>query len=119
MDIIRKMSNRPRTRRSAGQQNALSRPVTLRRRYDHQTQRTIFAPSRPNKRSSDEIAEIDAEIIRRANRIGGGFLPIYIEEVQEETEGVRGEGEIEQAVETEEDSVIMQGNNIPIVDLTK
>ena len=48
-----------------------SRPGTLRRRYDHQTQTTIFAPSQPNKRSREEIAEIDAELIRRANRIGG------------------------------------------------
>ena len=85
----------------------------MRRRYDHQTRRTIFAPSRPNKRSREEIAEIDAE----ANRIGGGYQPIEKEE-QEEPEKTR-EGEIEQAAETEEDSVIMRRDNLPIVDLTK
>ena len=67
MDIIRRKNNSPETRRVVEQRNALYRPVTLRRRYDHQTQRTVFAPSGPNKRSREEIAEIDAELIRRTN----------------------------------------------------
>ena len=97
------------------QRNALSRPGTLRRRYDHQTQRTVFAPSRPNKRSREEIAEIDAEIMRRANRLGGGYQPIQ-EEPEENTE----EGEINQEPEdTEEDSIILRGDHLPIVDLSK
>ena len=70
MDNIRRRNNSPETRRLVEQRNALSRPGTLRRRYDHQTQRTVFAPSRPNKRSREEIVEIDAELIRRANRLG-------------------------------------------------
>ena len=70
MDIIRRRNNSPETRRPVEQRNALSRPGTLRRRYDRQTQRTVFAPSQPNKRSREEIAEIDAELIRRANRLG-------------------------------------------------
>ena len=71
MDIIRRRNNSPETRRIVEQRNALSRPGTLRRRYDHQTQRTVFAPTRPNKRSKkEETAEIDAELIRRANRLG-------------------------------------------------
>ena len=70
-DIIRRRNNSPETRRLVEQRNTLSRPGTLRRRYDHQTERTVFAPSRPNKRSSEEIAETDAELIRRANRLGG------------------------------------------------
>ena len=74
------------------QRNNLCRPGTLRRRYDHQTQRTIFAPSRPKKRSREEIAEIDAKHIRRANRIGGGYQPIEIEEEQEEPEENREKG---------------------------
>ena len=111
MDI---RNNSPKTRRLVKQRNALSR--TLRRRYYHQTQRTIFAPSRHNKRSREEIAEIDAELIQRANRIGGGYQPIEIEEEQEETEEIR---ETERAAETEEDSVIMLGDNLPIMDLTK
>ena len=81
MDIIRRRNNSPETRRLVDQRIALSRQGTLRRRYDHQSQRTIFAPSRPNKRSTEEIAEIDAELMRRANRLGGGYQPL-----QEETE---------------------------------
>ena len=35
MDIIRKRNNSPETRRLVEQRNNLSRPGTLRRRYDH------------------------------------------------------------------------------------
>ena len=101
------------------QRNNLSGPGTLRRRYDHQTQRTIFSPSRPNKQSREEIAKIDDDFVPRANRIGGGYKPIEIEEEQEESKEIREEGEVEQAAETEEDSVIMRGDNLPIVDLSK
>ena len=59
--------------------------------------------------------EIDAEIMRRANRLGGGYQPI-----QEEQEKNTEEGEINQEPEdTEEDSVILRGDNLPIVDLSK
>ena len=112
MDIIRRRNNSPETRTLIEQRNALSRPGTLRRRYDHQRQRTVFAPSRPNKRSREEIAEIDAEIMRRANRLGGGYQAI-----QEEPEKNTEEGEINQ--EPEEDSMILRGDNLPIVDLSK
>ena len=84
MDIIGRRNHSPGTRRLVEQLNALSRPGTLRRWYDHQMQRTIFEPSRPNNRSRKEIAEDDAELIRRANRNGGGYQPIEIEEEQEE-----------------------------------
>ena len=115
MNIIRRRNNSPETKRLIDQRNALSRPGTLRRRYDHQTQRTVFAPSRPNKRSREEIAEIDAEIMRHANRLGGGYQPI-----QEEPEDNTEEGEINQEPEdTEEDSVLLRGDNLPIVDLSK
>ena len=115
MNIIRRRNNSPETKRLIDQRNALSRPGTLRRRYDHQTQRTVFAPSRPNKRSREEIAEIDAEIMRRANRLGGGYQPL-----QEEPEDNTEEGEINQEPEdTEEDSVLLRGDNLPIVDLSK
>ena len=67
MEITRRRNNNPETRRLVEQRIGLSRPGSLRRRYDHYTQRTVFAPTRPNKRSREEIAEIDAEIIRRAN----------------------------------------------------
>ena len=117
MDIIRRRNNSPESRRLVEQRNALSRPGTLRRRYDHQTQRTVFAPSRPNKRSREEIAEIDAELIRRANRLGGGYQPLT-EEQEEQTDEVWEEGELENN-DTEEDSVVMRGDNLPIVDLSK
>ena len=35
----------------------------------------IFAQSRPNKRRREKIAEIDAELMRRANRLGGRYQP--------------------------------------------
>ena len=51
MEIIRKRNKNPETRRLVELRNNLSRPGTLRRRYDPHTQRTIVAPTRPNKRS--------------------------------------------------------------------
>ena len=118
MEIIRRRNNSPETRRVIEQRNGLYRPGTLRRRYDHYTQRTVFAPTRPNKRSRDKIAEIDAEIMRRANRLGGGYQPIAEEE--EEPEEIQEEGELEiENAETEEDSVIMRGDNLSIVELSK
>ena len=118
MEIIRRRNNSPETCRLVEQRNQLSRPGTLRRRYDQYTQRTVFAPSRPNKRSREEIAEIDAELMRRANRLGGGYQPIT--EEQDEPEELREEGELEiENAETEEDSIIMRGDNLPIVDLSK
>ena len=118
MEIIRRRNYSPETCRLVEQRNQLSRPGTLRRRYDQYTQRTVFAPSRPNKRSREEIAEIDAELMRRANRLGGGYQPIT--EEQDEPEELREEGELEiENAETEEDSIIMRGDNLPIVDLSK
>ena len=76
MDIIRKRNKSPETRRLVELRNALSKPGTLRRRYDPHTQRTIFAPTRPNKRSREEIVEIDAELLQRTHRLGGGYHPL-------------------------------------------
>ena len=75
MDIIRRRNNSRETRRLVEQRYALSRPGTLRRRYDHQTQRTLFAPSRSNEKDLEQENN-----------------------------------------KTEEDSIIMRGDNIPIVD---
>ena len=106
MDIIRKRNKIPKTRRLVELRNALSKPGTLRRRYDAHTQRTIFAPTRPNKRSREEIAEIDAELLQRTHRLGGGYHPLT--EDTEETENPE-EGELEpEQPETEGDSVIMR-----------
>ena len=117
MAIIRRRNNSPETSRLVEQRSTLSRPGTLRRRYDHQAQRTVFVPTRPNKRSREEIAEMVAELLQRANRLGGGYHPINLEE-EEETEEMREEGEVETA-ETEEESVITRGDNLLIVDLSK
>ena len=70
MDIIRKRNKSLERHRLVELRNALSKPGTLRRRYDPHTQRTIFAPTRPNKRSREEIAEIDAELLQRTHRLG-------------------------------------------------
>ena len=53
--------------------------------------------------------------MRRANRLGGGYQPI-----QEETEENPAEVEINQEPEdTEEESIVLRGDNLPIVDLRK
>ena len=67
MDIIRKRNKSPETRRLVERREALANPGFMRRRYDTQSQRIIFTPSRPNKRSREEIAEIDAELTQRAH----------------------------------------------------
>ena len=117
MDIIRRRNKSPETRRLVELRNALSKPGTRRRRNDPHTQWTIFAPSRPNKRSQEEIAEIDAELLQRTNRLEGGYQPLT--EENEETKNPQ-EGELQpEQPETEEDSVIMRGDILPIVDLSK
>ena len=45
-----------------------SRPGTMRRKFDMNTQRQIWVSSRPKKRSRVEIGEIDGELLSRANR---------------------------------------------------
>ena len=53
--------------------------------------------------------------MRRANSLGGGYQPI-----QEETEENPEEGQIDHGqVDTEEDSIILRGHYLPIVDLGK
>ena len=123
MDIIRKRNKSPETRRFVERREALAKPGTMRRRYDTQSQRMILTPSRPIKRSREEIKEIDAELTQRAHRIGGGYRPLQPEEEEDEEEPEapeEGELQTEQnTVDTEEDSVIMRGDNLPIVDLSK
>ena len=122
MDIIRKRNKSPETRRLVERREAFAKPGTTRRRYDTQSQRMIFTPSRPSKRSPEEIAEIDAELTQRAHGIGGGYRSLQPEEVEEEEPEAPEEGELQteqNTVDTEEDSVIMRGDNLPIVDLSK
>ena len=119
MEIIRRRNKSPETRRLVERREALAGPGTMRRRYDPQSQRMIFTPSRPNKRSREEIAEIDAELTQRANRIGGGYRPIQEGEEDEPEAPEEGELQIEQNTVDTDDSVIMRGDNLPIVDLSK
>ena len=61
-----------------------------------------MVPSRPNKRSREEIAEIDAELTQRANRIGGGYRPFQEKEEDEPEAPKEGELQTEQnTVDTE------------------
>ena len=106
MEIIRRRNQSPETRRLVELRNNLSRPGTLRRNDPH-IQRTIFAPTRPTKRSREEIAEIDAELLQRTNRLRGGYQQLA-EEIEEPENREAGEVEPEQP-ETEEDSVILRG----------
>ena len=66
------------------------------------------------------------ELTQRDNRIGGGYRPIHEQEKEEEEEEEEeepeapeeGEVQAEQnTIDTEEDSVIMREDNLPIVDL--
>ena len=76
MEIIRRRRKSPETLRLVERRLEISRPGTMRRKFDMNAQRQIWVPSRPNKRSREEIAEIDGELLSRANRLGGGYQPI-------------------------------------------
>ena len=118
MEIIRKRNKSPETRSLVERREMMARPRTMPRRYDPQSQRTILAPSRLNQRSREEI---DAELTHRANRISGGYQPIEIIEEEDEPEPLK-EGEVQadqNTVDTEEDSVILLGDILLIVDLSK
>ena len=105
MEIIRRRNNSPETSRLVEQRSHYQDPEPYDADMTTETQRTVFVPTRSNKRSREEITKIDAELLRRANRLGSGYHPINLEE--EETEEMREEGEVE-TVETKEDSVIMR-----------
>ena len=75
MQIIQRREKSPETRRLVERRLEIARPGTMKRRYYQNAQRTIWVPSRPNKRSREEIADIDAQLIQRANRLGGDYRP--------------------------------------------
>ena len=99
MEIIRKRRKSPETLRLVERRLEISRPGTMRRNFDMNAQRQIWVPSRPNKRSKEEIAEIDGELMSRANRFGGGYRPL--EERAEEEEQKTQQPEILEEVEPE------------------
>ena len=121
MEIIRRRNESSETRRLVRRRETLARTGTMRRRYDPQSREAIIAPSQLNKRSREEFAEIDAEITYSANRIGGAFQPIVVIEEEEEPDAPK-EREVQanlNTVDTEEDSVILRDDNLPIVDLSR
>ena len=119
MQIIQRREKSPETRRLVERRLEIARPGTMRRRYEQNAQRTIFVPSRPNKRSREEIAEIDGQLIQRANRLGGGYQPLQT--IREEQEQIPMEEQLPEEQsndpESEGESQIIRGDNLPIVDL--
>ena len=90
----------------------------MRRKFDMSAQRQIWVPSRPNKRSREEIAQIDGELLARTNRIGGGYQPLEDQIVEEEGQNNNiQQPEISEKPESEGGSQIIRGDNFPIVDL--
>ena len=93
----------------------------MRRRYDPQPQRMIFTTCRPNKKSREEIAEIDAELTQRTNQIGGDTDQYKTKKKKSRKHRKKNDccpNKIQYgSVDTEEDSVILRGDNLPIVDL--
>ena len=119
MEIIRRREKSPETRRLVERRLEIARPGMMRRRYDQNAQRTIWVPSRPNKRSREEIAEIDGELIQRANRLGGGYQPMQVAE-QIPNEIQAKEQPMEDRTndsESEGESQVIRRDNLPIVDL--
>ena len=93
----------------------------MRRRYDQNWQRTISVPSKPNQRSREEIVEIDGELIQRANRLGGGYQ--LIQAMEDEPNPIEPDEQfLEEQLndpERKEESQLIRGDNLPIVDLKK
>ena len=118
MEIIRKRRKSPETLRLVERRLEISRPGTMRRKFDMNAQRQIWVPSRPNKKSREEIAEIDGELLSRANRFGGGYRPLE-ERAEEEEEQETQQPEIleEADSESEGESQVIRGDNFSIVDL--
>ena len=118
MEIIRKRRKSPETLRLVERRLEISRPGTMRRKFDMNAQRQIWVPSRPIRRSREEIAKIDGELMSRANRFGGGYRPLE-ERAEEEEEQETQQPEIleEAEPESEGESQVIRGDNFPIVDL--
>ena len=117
MEIIRKRRKSPITLRLVERRLEISRPGTMRRKFDMNAQREIWVPSRPNKRSREEIAEIDGELLTRVNRFGGGYQLLEEQAEEEDQEPQQPEIIEEAEVESECESQIIRGDNFPIVDL--
>ena len=87
----------------------------MRRRCDQNAQRTIWVPYQPNRRSRVEIADIDGQLIQRANRLGGGYRPL--QKIVEEPDQFQMEEQLPEEQLNDPESQILRGDNLPIVDL--
>ena len=116
MEIIRRRRKSPETLRLVERRLEISRPGTMRRNFDINAQSQIWVPSRPKKGSCEEIAEIDGELLTKANRIGGGYQPLE-DRVEEEQEPQQPENIEDTEQEKEEENQVIRGDNFPVVDL--
>ena len=122
MEIIRRKRKSPETLRLVERRLEISRPGTMRRKFDMNAQRQIWVPSRPNKRSREEITEIDGELLSRANRFGGGYQPLEDRILEEEDLNNNNNHQQPEIIEEENEpdsegeSQIERGDNFPIVD---
>ena len=99
MEKIRRKGESPETLRLVERRLEISRPGTMRRKIVMSAQRQIWIPSMPNKRSREENAEIDGELLSRANRFSGRYQPL--EERREEEQEIQ---QLEIIEETEQES---------------
>ena len=76
MEIIRRRRKSSETPRLVERRLELSRTGTMHRSFDMNAQRQTWVPSRPNKWSRDEIAEIDGHLLTPANTFDGAFQPL-------------------------------------------
>ena len=76
-----------------------------------------MCPFKTKQRSREEIAEIDGELLTRANRFGGGYQPLEERVEEEDQEPQQPEIIEETEVESEGESQIIRGDNFSIVDL--
>ena len=95
----------------------------MRRRYNQNAQRTVWVPARQNKRSREKLAEIDGQLINRANRLGWGFQPLAAngieptEEIEPEPEELIGKPPPPPKARGTANVPKIKGENMPIVDL--
>ena len=73
MEKIRRRRKSPEALRLVERRLKISRPGTMRRKFDLNAQRQIWVPSRTNKRSRREIAEIDGELLTKSKQIWRGL----------------------------------------------
>ena len=119
-EIIRRSRKSPEALRLVEWILEASRPGTMRCLFDMST--TYRDPFETEQRSREKIAEIDGELLSRANRFGGGYQPLN-ERIVEDEDLVNNNNqqkpeflEEEKEPENEGESQIVQGANFTIVD---